>query len=148
MLRMKLFMWVSIYVCKYICTVHYMYLSSYIYVKLFAYLCIFFVCIYTYLHIHGMHVLYMCNYVNTFIYFLIRTNQCLGSRSDLDSLFRPKHAVVPFRGHIQYSVSAWQLWRAKNWRPRGVACISALHGRILVIFSILKIPLPYSISFM
>ncbi len=110
---------------------------------------IFFVYICTYLHIHCMHGIYMYSYVNTFIYFFIRTNQCFGSRSDLDSLFRPKHAVVPFRGHIctLYSVSAWQLSRAKNRRPHGVACISAIPGRILVIFSILKIPLPHSIRF-
>jgi hypothetical protein len=59
---------VNIYVCKYICTVHYMYFSTYIYVQVLAYLCIFFVYICTYLHILCMHGLCMYNSVNTFIY--------------------------------------------------------------------------------
>ena len=46
-----------------------------------------------------------------------------------------------------YANSAWQLSRAKRRRPHVLACISGIPGWILVIFSILKIPLYYSISF-
>jgi hypothetical protein len=81
-------MYSTLYVLKYlyICT------GTCLPMYIFVYIC-------TYLHIHCMHVLYIYNYVNTFIYFLIITNQRLGS--DLDSLFRPKHTVVAFRGHTQ-----------------------------------------------
>ncbi len=46
-----------------------------------------------------------------------------------------------------YANSAWQLSPVKKRRPHVLACISAIPGWILVIFSILKIPLSYSVSF-
>jgi hypothetical protein len=50
---------------------------------------------------------------------------------------------------VMYRTDAYarQLSRAIKRRPHVLACISAIPGRILVIFSILKIPLEFSISF-
>jgi hypothetical protein len=48
---------------------------------------------------------------------------------------------------VTYRTYARQLSRAIKRRPHVLACISAIPERILVIFSILKIPLAFSISF-
>ena len=52
--------------------------------------------------------------------------------------FPPSYKVCP--------QSAWQLSRSKKRRPHVLASISAIPGRILVIFPILKIPIAYSKS--
>ena len=48
---------------------------------------------------------------------------------------------------VMYRTYARQLSCAIKQRPQVLACISSIPGWILVIFSILKIPLYYSISF-